>query len=267
LRLWLGPALIEPKRVNLFHFSYHKCLTVYFARVAGSLFRVSPARRLLKRTLGRPCGYTHFNSLIGDFYESASQYRVCSVNNQSVDFARLGDYRATHFIRDPRDLVVSGYFYHRRGAEQWSRKPASESAWAVVNGTLPARLPAGMSFSEYLASLSEEEGLIAEMEFRKKHFEAMESWDYSNPNCLELRYEEILGNEPSVFRKIFEHYGLDEEEVTEGTKLARQFSSGNLGPDSHVRDASHGQWRKYFTPKVSEAFELRYPTLLRNLDY
>lgn len=251
----------------IFHFSYHKCLTVYYRRVLSGLFADSRLARSVKRALGNPCGYTHFNSLVGDFYRNSRKYRACSVNNQLIDFAKLGGYRATHFIRDPRDLVVSGYFYHRRGAEAWCREPSSEENWAVVNGTLPRDLPEGQSFSGYLSSCSEEDGLIAEIEFRKKHFSAMERWNYSNPDCLELRYEEVFGNERTTFEKIFLHYGLNEREISRGLVLAERYSAGRAPGESHVRDPAPGQWRKHFTPKVADAFQSHYPTILSTLGY
>jgi hypothetical protein len=58
---------------------------------------------------------------LNDFYEDHNKYGIVSINNHALDLARLGnDYRISRFVRDPRDLVISGYFYHRRGAEPWS---------------------------------------------------------------------------------------------------------------------------------------------------
>lgn len=62
--------------------------------------------------------FRHYASLQEDFYRNLHRHRVISANGFAVDLDRLdGDYRIVRFIRDPRDLVVSGYFYHRRGAE------------------------------------------------------------------------------------------------------------------------------------------------------
>jgi len=42
-----------------------------------------------------------------------SPQRVLSVNNRSdIPWDRLPESRGSYFIRDPRDLVVSGYHYH-----------------------------------------------------------------------------------------------------------------------------------------------------------
>ncbi|MCG8469630.1 MAG: hypothetical protein MJB57_15730, partial [Gemmatimonadetes bacterium] len=110
--------------VHLIHCSYHKCLTVYYHRVMDYLYN---------RILRFSHGYHHFNSRIDQFYAESPRYRVVSLNNQSLDLDRLGDCRVTRFIRDPRDLVVSGYLYHKRGAENWcNRDHVSGDDWEGV---------------------------------------------------------------------------------------------------------------------------------------
>lgn len=258
----------------IFHFSYHKCITVYYQRILKEIFgnfsKMQKARNLvLHRLTGKGRGYKHFNSRIDRFYSCWPRYCAASVNNHLVDFSRLGDFRATHFVRDPRDLVVSGFHYHRRGVESWSRvKDPTAKDFAIVNGCIPEGMGPGLSFSEYLAGLDAESGLIAEMEFRQKHFESMANWDYENPNCLELRYEDIIGNETEAFERIFRHYELDEEQVSRGLAAVEQHSAKKrLGKDSHIRNPTAGQWRKHFTPRVEDEFQKRFPELDQALDY
>jgi len=88
----------------LMHCSYHKCMTVYFSGIVG---------RILGQNF-EGAGYAHFNSDIEDFYAQQSNYELASVNNHAIDLSRYKNYRVTRLIRDPRDLVVSGYFYHHR---------------------------------------------------------------------------------------------------------------------------------------------------------
>ena len=108
-------------RPALIHCSLHKCLTVYFKRVMHGLFnRCAPCR-------GR---YRHFNSDLDAFYGDWGRWRLASVNNRALDLDRVAGARISRFVRDPRDLVVSGYFYHRRGAEPWTtQKAPTPSDW------------------------------------------------------------------------------------------------------------------------------------------
>lgn len=247
-------------RAHLIHCSYHKCLTVYYGRVMDAVFnRCQPWGR----------GFRHFNSHLEDFYGGFEAYRVASVNNRPLDFDRLGDFRISRFIRDPRDLIVSGYFYHKRGAEEWVRIESPTAAeWYFANGVVPDGLrAAGSSFAEYLQSIPEEEGLLAELEFRKNHLESMAQWPTVHPDIVTFRYEDILGNEVAVFRELFDFYGLSPLERGLGTWFAKRYSIRKRSADPHIRNPASGQWRKHFTPRVKQAFDAEYSGLIRQLEY
>ncbi|MGB5660459.1 MAG: sulfotransferase domain-containing protein [Thermoanaerobaculia bacterium] len=247
-------------QINLIHCSYHKCLTVYYRRIMDAL---------LNRCQPWGPGYRHYNSHLEDFYKGFSEDRVSSVNNRALDFERLGRFRISRFIRDPRDLVVSGYFYHRRGAEAWVRmeSPTAEN-WYFANGVVPAGLKSsGTSFARYLRSIPKEEGLLAELELRALHFESMARWPEKHPDIRTYRYEEILGHEQQVFRELFEHYELSPVERALGSWFAKRHSLGRKQRDPHIRNPASGQWREHFTPRVRRAFDSQYAGLIRQLGY
>ena len=185
-------------RTRLNHCSYHKCMTLYYRRVMGGLYN---------RILRFSRGYRHFRSHLDDFYRESDRYRIASVNNHALDLDRLGDFRISRFIRDPRDLVVSGYFYHLRGAEPWCHIIGpKEEDWKDVNGNIPKGMGKNHSFSTFLKSLTQEEGFIAEIGFRKHHFESMLQWPIGDSRIKTFRYEDLIGNEVDVFEEIFPFY-------------------------------------------------------------
>ena len=235
--------------VNLIHCSYHKCLTVYFGRIMDAVFN---------RCLPWSRGYRHYNSHLEDFYNGFDKHRITSINNRVLDLERLGRFRISRFIRDPRDLVVSGYFYHRRGAEDWAAIESPTAAdWYFAHGFVPEGLRGmGSSFSQYLQSLPEEEGLLAELEFRKLHFESMVAWPSEHPDIVTYRYEDIIGNEEEVFRDLFEFLGLSPIERRLATWFAHRYSIRKRAADPHVRNPTSGQWRAHFTPLVKRYFDL-----------
>ena len=242
------------------HCSYHKCLTVLYRRVMDAV---------MNRCQPWGAGYRHYNSHLEDFYRGFRRDRVASVNNRALDLERLGDFRISRFIRDPRDLVVSGYFYHRRGAEAWTTIESPTPAdWYFANGVIPEGLQAaGKSFAQYLQSLPEEEGLIAELEFRALHFESMACWPTDHADIVTYRYEDILGHEREVFQELFEFYQLSPIERRLGGWFANRYSIGRRRTDPHIRNPASGQWRKHFTPRVRQAFDSRYAALVRQLGY
>ena len=246
--------------LNLVHCSYHKCLTVYYKRVMDSVFN---------RCLPWSRGYRHFNSHLNHFYSGFRQLRVASVNNRALDLEQLGRFRISRFIRDPRDLVVSGYFYHRRAAEPWAaiEGPTSDD-WYFANGVVPEEMRGeSVSYADYLRGLPEEDGLLAELEFRRAHFESMAAWPLAHPDIRTFRYEEIVGHETSVMREIFDHYGLSLLELGLGRYFAGRYSLRRLTADAHVRNPASGQWRQHFTSRVRRAFDKDWAGLVKQLGY
>lgn len=245
---------------RLIHCSYHKCLTVYFGRVMRGTFN---------KALRWSSGYRHFNSDLDAFLEHSPPLRIASVNNHALPIDRLGDFRMTRFIRDPRDLVVSGYFYHRRGAEEWTRQPdPADADWRLVNGFVPQGMKgSGLSFAQYLEALPEEEGLLAELEYRRAHLESMAAWPEEHPRILVLRYEDVLGDEQQAFGRMFDHYGFSALERATAMFFVRRHALRRRSADPHVRNPSAGQWRRHFTPRVSSAFHAEYGALVRRLGY
>lgn len=204
-----------------------------------------------------------------DFYASLGQYRLVSINNHALNLHRLGDFRLTRFIRDPRDLVVSGYLYHRKGKEAWSRlRSPGPDDWAIVNGVIPKDMKPGESYSGFLKRVDLESGLMAEIEFREKHFNSMMEWPDEHSQVKLLRYEDIIGREPAAFSEILEFYGLGPIQRMIGRGLAWKYSAKRQDQGyGHIRDPSTAQWRQYFTRSVNAYFMDRHPGLLKKYGY
>ena len=155
-----------------------------------------------------------------------------------VDLSRLPPYRGSHLIRDPRDIVVSGYYYHLWTKEKWANTPSKEYG--------------GKSYRALLSSLPKEEGLLVEMQ-RASNWDIRHivEWDYTNPLILELKYEDVIRDEESAFRSLFAHYGFDERAVAACTEIAARFSFRNVAgrrvgqvrKKSHLRSGRPKQWQ------------------------
>jgi len=245
---------------TLVHCSYHKCLTVYYGRVMRAVFN---------RCLWWSGGFRHYDSHLADFYEGFPSDRISSINNRILDFDRIRPFRITRFIRDPRDLLVSGYFYHRRGAEAWTRiGNPTDADWYRANGVVPEGMRGtGVSFADYLASLPPEEGLLAELEFRAAHFESMARWPDRHPDMLTLRYEDVVDRPVAAVGDLLRFQRLSTVERALGVLFARRHAWRPSRKDAHVRDPRPGQWRRYFTPRVRGVVDARYGALIRQLGY
>ncbi|NHX28197.1 hypothetical protein HA397_30140, partial [Escherichia coli] len=171
-----------------------------------------------------------FQSRKDDFLRDVDHLKAASLNNHALDLDQFAfPLKATCFVRDPRDLVVSGYFYHRRGAEPWSTKVDPTPAdWEIVNGVIPAGMPAGQSYADYLSGMEPEQGLLTELEFRTAHFDAMGAWNYEDPRLHLFRYEEILGKEEETFARFADIYDLNPRWRRVILNAARQHSLANV---------------------------------------
>jgi len=158
-----------------------------------------------------------------------------------IDRAALPPYRGAHLIRDPRDIVVSGYFYHLWTEEKWAHVSKQEFG--------------GKSYLEYLNSLSKEEGLLVEMmRFANYDLRHMVAWDYQDPNFIEIRYENLIADEIGEFRRLFRHFGFSQVAIETSLRLARVFSFerqahrkiGQVQTGAHLRCGLTGQWRNVF---------------------
>ena len=198
-------------------------------------------------------------------------------------------FRGFHLIRDPRDIVVSAYFSHH-----YSHKTTSSYSWVADVRNELEKMP------------SIEEGLLYELEILEQQFADMGNWNYSNPNVLEVRFEDFVASPFNQFKRILNFCGI---QVTHSFRIAtlvgvinyltcryfckpvarlnilpdlllyialRRFSfkslSGGRKPGvadihHHFRKGIAADWKDYFTPVVKERFKLKYGDLLIKLRY
>lgn len=222
--------------------------------------------------------HEHFNGRVDLFMEKASQKddksKIISVNNVPIDFDRLIDYKGTHLIRDPRDLLVSGYRYHLWCEEPWVRVPMDKGLIKVLQiDDLNIKILKNESYQSLLGRVDKEIGLWLEYNWRQPHFKQMESWNYSNPNILELKYEELFNNEVAVFERIFKFIGFQPEQIKNSIKYVEQYSfaklkkEGGTGKNKHARYGKSEQWKEELPSSLVHIFKSNQSTLLEKLEY
>ncbi|MGO8871356.1 MAG: hypothetical protein ACLQPH_08130 [Acidimicrobiales bacterium] len=204
-------------RVLLVHCGYHKAATVWFRQVLLEVMRPYG----LRQQEGKSEPIRPRTDLA--FYANAGSFHRDQVGSRA--------FRGSHLIRDPRDLVVSGYEYHLVTSEPWIRKPTPRYG--------------GLSYQAHLWSLDERDGLMAEIEwFARGTGAAMGAWDYQQPEFLELRYEDALADELATFERLFRWYGFNDAARGVGLGAVERLSLRRGGAiPNHARSGLPGEWR------------------------
>ena len=232
------------QRPLVLHATYHKCGTVWFVHVLRSLSEEFGLRfEVARNRASAPTRGTD----------------IFLHPNTKLDIDALGNFRGTHMVRDPRDIVVSAYHYHLWTNEVWANRPDERLG--------------GRGYREHLQSLDQDAGLMAEIERLHGVFARMSTWDYEDPRFLELRFEDLRAEGPSGFERIFRHYGFTDEATERGLFWAtyhswenakqREVAKGSSGP-SHLRSGRSGEWREVLSPAhLARIDELVGPVMSR----
>ena len=188
---------------------------------------------------------------------------ILFANHSHLELELLGDFVGSHMIRDPRDCVVSGYFYHLWTEEAWARQPQDRFD--------------GLSYQQRLKSLDQEDGLAEEIRtfagYAKTY--SLRDWNYDDDRILEIKYEDLLANEPDVFTKLFQHYGFTEQAVQQSVQLADQCSFekvsgravGQSKTHSHLRSGQPGEWKDVLSGNHLRLIDEHLGDLIEHMGY
>lgn len=232
-----GPALLLVA-------THHKAMTTYFHAVL----------RLLALGLGRRFALVHRGPPPpGTGLLLATQGRI--------DRAALRPFRGIHVLRDPRDMIVSGWHYHRWTDELWVHREDAE----------------GRTYQEKLLAADRRTGLHMEIDhFLFMYRDLLLAWEMDDPDMLELRYEDLVGpGREALYARIFDHLGLRGPAARLGRDLMRLFEAesrtgaraGAGGQGRHLRSGRAGQWRDMLEPEHLARIEAALGPALRRFGY
>jgi hypothetical protein len=293
------------------YFGHHKCASTWVWQLVAGVCREIGLRHYLAidertpRTHGpltgfmeggrgkeRAKGTFERRELRARADEAGAEFVSC-ITADREQLEALGPRRGFHVIRDPRDIIVSGYFSHR-------------------NSHPTDGLPELARHRERLRAVSKEEGLLLEMDFARGTLLDLAQWDYGRPEILELRLEDLASRPYESFVRVFQHLELlPETEPTTGRELlalslcrtlnrlaarrmlrrlrrpmpatgeillgavyGNRFEAKSEGrragaedTNSHYRKGVAGDWVNHFTPAHTEAFNARFGDLVVKLGY
>ena len=234
------------------YFGHHKCGTVWIVSIIKEI----------AQSAGLKVAHHHNDTgFAGDIavYREQFPFDFWCYTNADYCFVRGLEVRGFHVVRDPRDVIVSGYFSHLNSHP--------EEGWPQLH-----------HYRKFLRSLSKEEGLLREMEFLGPILYHMLVWDRPAPGVRDVRFEELIADPGGLFCEIFAGLGLVPHRISEtavreavGRYSFSRFTGGrNPGAEDtthHFRKGVPGDWRNHFTLAHVAYFKMLYNPLLLKLGY
>lgn len=228
----------------LFVATHHKVMTTYFNAVL----------KLLGFGLKLPYQRVHIE------HPSPAVRMVLSMHGK-LNLPRLRPYRGVHIMRDPRDMIVSGYHYHKWTHEEWVHRPDDQ----------------GVSYQQKLNRVENHDGLFMEIDhFIFFYRETLENWDMNDPDILEVSYDDLMGDQRNtVYDDIFKHLGFKNADLNLAGDLMRLFeaksrtgrTSDGIAAQSHVRSGKSGQWKAELSANHIAYIERELGPVLRKFGY
>ncbi len=263
----------EPPKAPIYIFCHHKCGTQLILK---SFRRICSEFKWRFQTLNRFCKTIPDDADVVLFINSQVNLKSASV-----------PYVGAHFIRDPRDVIVSGYLYHKRCAEKWCVNTDFDLTEPILHPKVPnsqehrtedwkkAYLSSlnKKSYQQNLLDRTETEGILFEMNhYGAWTIESMLNWNYENPAIMEVRFETLINNFDETFRNIFERFKMSDRQITHALKIAskediNKMSEKKIKANDHISSKQITKWKKYFKEIHKNAFLKLFDDALIRLGY
>jgi hypothetical protein len=254
-------------------FTYHKTGTVLFEKVM--------------RALASHFGLTvavHFGWV--EKVDPATDIVLLGHSLVGRDFAAR-PFRAIRVVRDPRDVWVSGYLYHRRCREEWCTNTDFDASAPITyprvdysfehypeswKGDYLAWL-GGKSYQDNLLERDREAGLAFELAgYTGRTLDAMRGWTLAGPDVLQVQLEDVVREFDDTLGAIFEHVGFSDDECAQAVELASPHDVGRMSDEAvaenrHIHSRTTSRWREFLSASEIDEFERRYADVIVDLGY
>ena len=227
-----------------------------------------------------------YNSEMGVAKDIASKTDLLHViHGTTTDTFLDSGRRGVRIIRDPRDVIVSGFLYHQRCSELWCinsdfSKPGyhhPQVPQPLAHRELETRESfvsslGGVSYQERIRGLGQDEGLIFEMDgFARITIDEMVGWK-ERDNVLTIKMEDLVADFDGSFEKLFHWIGIPETSIPTCLEIAKGHDMNRMREDQiasnpHISTGKLRKWEEYFSSQVMDAYEERFGNAHLKLGY
>jgi Nucleotide-diphospho-sugar transferase len=264
--------ICEPQRPQMLIFTTHKSGTTLFHRLSHKL-----AERLSLRV----------TTIYGLVREIDPELDMVVLAHSLLGGRIERTYRAVRVVRDPRDVWVSGYLYHRRTEEGWCANSdldfRAPIGWPQVDFSMvhrPERWKRtwlerldGRSYRKNLLDRNTADGLAFELAgYTRCTLEAMRDFPLKSEQLLQIKLETIGSNFDVAMEGVFRHLGFGEHELPTVMEVARsedvsRMDDAAVEADKHITARLLSKWRFFLSPDQVRLFEQDWGDLVEELGY
>ena len=259
-------------RRQIFIFCYHKSGTVLFRNIMNPL-----GARLGLRVA------EYYGMMTGVDVD----VDVVILGHSLLAFEMTRPFRAIRIVRDPRDIWLSGYLYHRHCDEPWCTNTDFDPASPILFPRVPAAFEhrrerwkrdyltrlGGKSYQQNLLDRDRDAGLEFELDrYTGCTMEDMRAWRLDTPDVLTVKLESIMSDFDSSMTTIFNHLGFTDAEVAVALEVAATEDVGRMddaavAANPHIHSREISKWRGTLTAEQVRRFEQRYGDVITRLGY
>ena len=273
LRYYFLNKVVGTKRdIPIYIFGYHKCGT----KLLGKVFL----------QLSLKYGWK-FVSVAGSIDEIPKADVVFFLHSQ-IDYNQLPEkHIGIHMVRDPRDIIISGYLYHKRTVEAWCVNKNFQIENTITYPQVPnsqmyrseqwkqdyIKSLEGKSYQENINALKEEDAIIFEMNhYGKWTIEDMLKWDFKKANSLELKFEDVMTNYDAEMMKIFKHCNLTASQTEVAKVFAdkedmNKMSKEDIEKNPHISSVKTKKWEPFFSENHRAYFDTHFGEVIKKYNY
>jgi len=191
------------------------------------------------------------------------------------------------FIRDPRDIIVSGYLYHRRCKELWCVNTNFQTKSPILFPHVPYSQEhrpeewkkkylsslENKSYQQNLLDRDESEGLLFEMNhYGRWTIENMLNWKQMSPSIETIRFETLMNNYDETFKNMFTRFGFSEKQISKTLSIAakedlNRKNDTEIQSNTHISSRQTTKWKAYFKDIHKDAFKQLFGDALIHLGY
>jgi len=209
-----------------------------------------------------------------------------------VIHAQLGSlptrpFRGIRSIRDPRDILVSAYNYHKHCTEKWCVSTDFDPSPPIRFPRVPAayhhlrerwkrdylKRLGGISYQQNILMRDRGDGIAFELEnYVGVILDSMWSWPHRDERIVDVKMEDTSADFDGSMSGVFRHLGFAEADVPELLEIAGDHDVGRmddaaLAADPHIHGRDRSKWRTFLTEAEIAGFERRYGDLVSILGY